>query len=362
MKLLKFSLIVVCLMVINSCKNDLKLNAPYKEIPSIYAVLNPQETVQTIRINKVFLGEADANQMAQVADSINYPANELEVTLERTNFGVADVATPTGNKAVITFSESVVEAAPGAFNKTQRVYVTSDKLFTTGTYHLKVKNKRTGNVFTAKTNALDSIKSGIAPLNEPHYPYGLPIPPLSAYVDYKTYEGTVKFFPNAAALYQLTIRLHFYDSVPNANYYKYVDYTLGTKNVKDVQKFAGADVINYTFKKDDFYTAMGIGLTRMNLSDNVSGRRAYKIEYLVYSTTQDYIDYMQYVTPSLSIAQNKPLYSNFDNQAALGIFTFRTRYSISKEMATTMVSEFAYNTNTCKFQFVTAQGSKPGCN
>ncbi len=361
MKLLKTSLIVVCLIVINSCKNDLKLNAPYKEIPSIYAVLNPQEKEQVIRINKVFLGEGDANQMAQIADSVNYPDNELEVTLERTVSG-AKAPASTDNSYVITFAEKTITTDPGSFNRTQKVYYTNQRLFTNGIYELKVKNKRTGNVFTAKAAALDSIKSGIMPLNEPHYPYGLPIPPLSAYVDYVSFDGTVKFFPNTAALYQLTIRLHFYDSVPGVNYYKYVDYTLGTKYAKDVQKFAGTDVINYTFKKADFFNAMGVGLGRMNLSDNVSGRRAYKIEYLVYATTQEYIDYMQYVTPSLSIAQTKPLYSNFDNQAALGLFTFRSKYSISKEMATVFVSEFAYNSNTCKYQFVTAQGAKPGCN
>jgi hypothetical protein len=71
------------LLFFSSCKNELKVNAPYKEIPSIYAILNPTETEQMIRINKVFLGEGDANKMAKVSDSVNYAENELEVKLER---------------------------------------------------------------------------------------------------------------------------------------------------------------------------------------------------------------------------------------------------------------------------------------
>jgi len=370
MKWIKFAAVVLSLVAINSCKNELKLNAPYKEIPSIYAVLNPNDSRQIIRINKVFLGEGDANVMAQIADSINYPAGELTVTLNRYVGGQQVDASP--GKRTITFTESEVQTNSGAFSKTQKVYITDDplrqvdpsdnKLKAFGDYVLTVKNNRTGNIFTAKATAIDSIKGGIPPLTAPVYPYPLQPPqPLSSYVNYVG-KSSVSFFPNNAILYQLTIRVHFYDSVPGGNYYKYVDYVLGNKNVKDVEVFNSTNSgLKYSFTKDEFFNAMGVGLSRMNLSDQVSGRRTYKIEYLIHSTTQDYIDYLQYVTPSLSISQAKPLYSNFDKQAALGLFTFRSRYTISKEMATEFVSEFARNSNTCKYQFVTAAGAKPGC-
>ena len=135
-----YLVIVFFALVFTSCKNTLNINAPYKEVPTIYAVLNPQETLQMIRVNKIFLGEGDANAMAQVADSINYQAGDLLITLERFVNGVQVSATPTGNKQVITFRDSVIQTAPGAFNSTQRVYVTSDRLFVTGQYVLKVKN------------------------------------------------------------------------------------------------------------------------------------------------------------------------------------------------------------------------------
>src|SRR5260221_243199 len=112
-------LLLLIALITGSCKNDLKLNAPYKEIPSIYAVLNPGEKTQIIRINKVFLGEGDANQMAQLADSINYPEGELDVTL-----------THSGGGAAITFTDSIVKTAEGAFNSKQRVYVSHAKLLT----------------------------------------------------------------------------------------------------------------------------------------------------------------------------------------------------------------------------------------
>jgi len=370
-----FILVFLSVFVFNACKNDLKLNAPYKEIPSIYAVINPQDKINMIRINKVFLGESDANQMAQVADSINYPAGELTVTLNKFVNG-AQVNAAAG-KLTITLRDSMISnVKAGAFNTNQRVYVFSDDLHEgtrgnanykiLGDYVLTVKNNRTGNVFKGKAAAFDSIngQQGIAPLTIKNvYPYGLPIPPLGEYIDYKTNNGgSVSFVPNNAKIYQLIIRVHFYEDFVGVRYDKYVDYSSANKNAKDVNRLSIGDYIQYTFNTVDFFTAMGVGLSKLNLNNkDVIGRTAYKIEYLIFSSSQDYIDYNQYVTPSLSIAQSKPLYSNFDDQAALGIFTFRTRCSLSKEMSTTFINEFARNSNTCFYQFRLTDGSKPGC-
>src|ERR1700761_3566888 len=125
MMLPNHSRIFLCLLglVFFSCKNDIQLNAPYKEYPSIYAVLNAYETVQMIRINKVFLGVGDANQMAKVADSVNYQPGELTVTLTRT---LNDYTVAAGysrdasghftiSENTVTFRDSVVQTVPGAF-------------------------------------------------------------------------------------------------------------------------------------------------------------------------------------------------------------------------------------------------------
>src|ERR1041384_3099859 len=101
------ALCLLILLGLGACRNDLKLNAPYREMPSIYAVLNPDDTVQIIRINKVFLGEGDANVMAKVADSVNYGTDELTVTLTRSVSGKQYNA---GQKSyVVTFRDSTAK-------------------------------------------------------------------------------------------------------------------------------------------------------------------------------------------------------------------------------------------------------------
>src|SRR4051812_36753311 len=85
----------------NSCKNELHILAPYKESVSVYGILNPDTNLQIIRINKIFLGEGNAFQMAQVQDSVNYKAGQLTVTLERFVNGVQAPTTKNNTKTQI---------------------------------------------------------------------------------------------------------------------------------------------------------------------------------------------------------------------------------------------------------------------
>lgn len=365
MKLIKSLILLVFLSVFFfSCKDKLELNAPYKEIPSIYAIMNPQNKIQVIRINKVFLGESDANQMAQIADSINYPDQELEVTMTREEYG-APVVASRDNKMTIVFHDSVIQAQPGSFSRTQRVYVTSDRLWVTGKYKLKVRNKKTGNVFTAAANAIDSVsgKQSNPPVRPPYYPYAPTNTNAAEFINFKP-GGSVDFLPNEnvyGKYYNLVIRMHFFDSLySGAKNWRFVDYAFGNKSVNDAIKVP-FPILKHGFTTAEFFSSMGVGLSKLNLPVDVALRKMDRVEFIISTSTQDYIDYMQYVAPSLSISQNKPLYSNFDGQTALGLFTFRTRCSVSKQLANDFITEFAYNPFTCQYGFATSANTKPGC-
>ena len=365
--------LLLSVLLFNSCKNELDLNAPYKEIPSIYAIINPQEKVQMIRINKVFLGERNANDMAQVADSINYPAGELSVTMDRYVNGQQTDIVP--GKRTITFRDSMVQASPGAFNTNQRVYVCYEDLhqgqvgspnyIISGNYRLTVKNIRTGNTFTAQAAAIDSLGSQGNPLlnllGPPYYPT-----PSSAdakepfYANYSNqttnYNIWYKPMPNAR-IYQVKLRLWYRDDVGAEDY---ADYDFGNQNVKDVTSTgAYQGMLTASFRGQDLFGGLGTALAKKNIS-TVHARTMFKIQYFIYATTQEYLDYIRYVSPSLSISQNKPLYSNISN-GALGLFTFRSRFLVSKSMHTFFINEFATNKNTCSYRFRNSGGGEPGC-
>ena len=354
MNFLKLSRFVALLglVVFYSCEDKIELNAPYKEIPAIYAVLNPDDALHMIRINKSFLGVGDANQMAQVADSINYPAGELQVTLRHTD------------GSVISFRDSVIKTAEGAFNSNQRVYCSNEKLKTSGTYTLLVKNSRTGNEFVSVADALaplglksPSPNASYPPFTPQYYPVNPPTQAASDYVDYSVQEGrypyTIRYFPSKAKIYQLLMRLHYYEVLGNGNTnYTWVDYPFGNQYLKDLPK--GSSQLYVEFKGVDLFSSVGVSLSRVAPNSLLIARKMYKVEFLLYSSTQDYIDYLEYSKPSFSINQTKPIYSNFKDKAAIGIFTFRCSASVEKEMATSFISEFARNKHTCQYQFYNA--------
>lgn len=354
----KWSRMILLLPLLGSlwaCKDKLELNAPYKEIPSVYAVLNVEDKIHMIRVNKIFLGEGDANQMALVADSINYPEGELEVSLSDQN----------GNR--ILFRDSLVQTAPGAFNPTQRVYVNQAKLTSGLLYTLLIKNKRSGNEFRAQARAIRPVN----PFgNHPFVPEYYPVPPTtpvnsSNYIDYSNVNVTysIRFDTNEARLYQVLVRMHYYDSLSNSlsTVPHYLDYQSNNFQVSDLRSYGSIKRISFDFKGAELFSAAGVAMSKVSNPPAFLGRKMYKIEFFIYSSSQEYLDYLEYSKPSLNIAQTKPIYSNFDGMKALGIFTFRTAVSVQKNMATQFISAFATNPNTCSYRFYNAARLLPGC-
>lgn len=58
-----------------ACSNELEVNAPYKETTIVYGMLNLNDTIQYIKVNKAFLGERSALEIAQEFDSLYHPFN-----------------------------------------------------------------------------------------------------------------------------------------------------------------------------------------------------------------------------------------------------------------------------------------------
>lgn len=59
------------------CSTDLDVTAPYKEITVVYSLLNKNDDIHWVKINKAFLGDGDAFVYAQVPDSTEYSEEEM---------------------------------------------------------------------------------------------------------------------------------------------------------------------------------------------------------------------------------------------------------------------------------------------
>lgn len=79
--LIVFSLFILC----TSCDNELVLNAEWENIPIVYGILEEQEQIQYIRVEKGFIdAETSALEVAKRTDSIYY--SNTTVQLERPDF------------------------------------------------------------------------------------------------------------------------------------------------------------------------------------------------------------------------------------------------------------------------------------
>ena len=133
-KLLYIGLSLISICTLNSCKNDLDVLAPGEESVSVYGVLNPNATVQNIRINKVYLTDGDAITAGQEATTINYDTSELRVSLQRFMTGSTTPTLTTNDgstKKEIVLTGTYITTASGNFSSTQTIWQTTDKLFNT---------------------------------------------------------------------------------------------------------------------------------------------------------------------------------------------------------------------------------------
>ncbi len=68
------------LLFLASCSNDFEVAAPWKDIPVVYGLLNIQDPVHYIRLEKAFLDpDASALDIAQIADSLYYQNATVEL-------------------------------------------------------------------------------------------------------------------------------------------------------------------------------------------------------------------------------------------------------------------------------------------
>ena len=126
---LSFSLLAA-LIGFNACSTDVELYADYKDIPVIYGLLNATEDTNFVRINRAFSGSNEnpinANQVALIADSCNYPG-KLKAYIVEYKSSYGNQFTPTGDTLWLD-TMTIRDKQEGIFYAPdQKVYFTTDK-------------------------------------------------------------------------------------------------------------------------------------------------------------------------------------------------------------------------------------------
>jgi len=144
-----WSLIIALLLFISACDTKLPIDE-YEEPPIVYCLLNIKDSVHYVRVDKGFLTGDNAYNYVQTMDSVSYPPEDLEVSLEE----YTDTTLQVKIRDISFIHTPDVPKDSGLFyNERNNIYSSRAILDKTMSryYVLKIKNSETGHIATAGT-------------------------------------------------------------------------------------------------------------------------------------------------------------------------------------------------------------------
>ncbi|MCL1851178.1 MAG: hypothetical protein FWF70_07260 [Bacteroidetes bacterium] len=147
-----YLVILICLgCIFSACKPEFNLNAPYKDVPVVYAILNYQDSINYVKIYKGFQPVAEGSVFidAQNPDSIYYKKDDILVVLEE--YDENNKRTPRPN-IKLDITHDFPRDTGFFYYKDERIlYYTNEPLYQDKIYNIKITNKVNGNVVEGST-------------------------------------------------------------------------------------------------------------------------------------------------------------------------------------------------------------------
>lgn len=140
-------------VVCSSCKNNLNIQAPYKDVTVVYGLIDQNDPIHYFRINKGFEGVGNAVTMAQQFDSIYYlPTSLISAVLEDSN-------TTSNTVTMIPLDTTTsIPLGPGTFSYPKQIlYQTNATLNPSDYYKLVITNNKTGKITRGSTALLPDV-------------------------------------------------------------------------------------------------------------------------------------------------------------------------------------------------------------
>lgn len=318
MKKFATALPLLCLIAIgnNSCTTDFEVNAGWKEIGIAYMLLDKNDSVQYLKLNKAYLNtDADANEIAMFEDSIYFDDADMDIQLIA---GVDPVKLY--RVRLEDGKDDGVFANPG-----QYVYRTPPgyEIIESRPYKLQIENTRTGYMMTSEVRI---VKDGT--INSPN--------PNRGNVSFAgcNHENGLEFYVDREMELISGKASKFFDFDIVFNYAEVNRKTFDTtfhelswpisKGLKSTTNSGGAKVEAWV-RGDEFFDFIALRLDELESADMV--RLPGKVEFRFHAGGQELYDYINVNTPSIGIVQKKPEYTNLEN--GYGIFSSRTSQTVS---------------------------------
>ncbi len=333
----RFFFVAAAILACWSCSTDIQLNAPYKDTPVVFGLLDIADSAHFIRINKGFLGNISAEELAKNPDSINYAPGTFDVSMEAWEGKTL--------KQTIILTETTERVKKEGLFATDNyvLFKTTEAINKDYTYKLYIKNKNTGKEITGETRiTAGCLLEGL---------FISPIAFLSLANNVQEYqELTFKWTSGAnARRYQLYLDFYYRD-IPFSGtdtIQRKVRIYCGEQFALEDDVSKGGRPLEKKFNGETFYKKIA---ESVKYDPNVKFREIGRCIFYAYAAAEELSVYMDVSKPSNSINQEKPDYTNLTN--AFGIFSSRNttiRQDVRLNQYSTKMFGFSEHTQNLNF-------------
>jgi len=327
-----FYLIILLLFpVFNSCEDEIDVFSGGDPVPIVYCLLNPYDSVQYVRINRTYIVEKGTSGFPSSVDSLYYDG-EIQVSLERWENDKVE--------ETIEFEQfNGIIKDEGLFPTDKNTLFRSfQKIYTESTYLLYIYLKNRENILFAET-----ITVGDLNVIDP-----FPIPQRKVTLS-STQDYVIRFdLAPEAWIYQTAINFN-YDEINQGDTIR--------KSIEWIQKVTKPDFL----KRDNITTRLNgakffqVLTNELEENSNVK-RKALDLSFKFFYGSTDLRFYVESITPSSSVLQEKPSYSNFSNSQ--GIFSSLAIKEIKEvQLSKIMIDSIAHSKVSKNFGFVDSKDS-----
>ena len=292
------------IILFSSCDTDFDVNAQWEDVTIVYGLIDPNIEDQLIKINKAFLGQGDALQMASIADSSNYNPSDLIVKIHRIRqqaFNQYDTLSS------VTLNDTILDKDDGLFSTDNNIIYTFKKpssfYNTNSLYALEIINLISGHKVTSQTEIINTFS--FESLN-PSFEWGLYNGDLPDSLKFRT--KNIEWQPSTnGVIYQLDIVINYIENNDTINLpwsQPLVEYTSGNMSLK--------------IKGDQFFQFLTTNLT------NNTPKQFLNLDLVMTVGSDDLKTYINVNKPFSGIVQERPVFSNINN--GVGLFSSRFTY------------------------------------
>lgn len=311
------NLAIVILLAFVSCKTDIDVNAPYQDIPVVYGVIDPADSVHYIKVNKAFLGEISALDLAADASNFNYADGEIDVIIEEWNGG-SMVGTP--HSLIRTVNE--IPKDPGGFDNSQNVLYKfiESSINKNNTYKLKVINNTLNKEITAETEIVktSNITDPVNTIGK--FQFWIGNLSTGAAHDKTIKVTTAKDIGRVEAMLVFNYNEYYTTSSGLTPVSKRIEMPLGERKSTTT---LGNDKLKWKLAGTTFFDNIRNNISSPQSVSFFSHREIWNISLEFNVAGTELSTFMDVNEPSTSVNQGKPNYSNVTN--GIGIFSSRTK-------------------------------------